>query len=111
MKHLYSLLPYLKKFKKKIYSGFFFIILSNASDSLYPLVIGMAIDDLSKGTLRHNLLTYVLVGLLIVVLRGTLSADICSRRTFDCSAKRYFPFSYTADSDSSITGDRERPSL
>lgn len=71
MKHLYSLLPYLKKFKKKIYSGFFFIILSNASDSLYPLVIGMAIDDLSKGTLRHNLLTYVLVGLLIVVLRGT----------------------------------------
>ena len=71
MKYLLSLLPYLKKFKKKIYSGFFFIILSNASDSLYPLVIGAAIDDLSKGTLRHSLLTYVLVGLLIVALRGT----------------------------------------
>ena len=71
MKYLLSLLPYLKKFKKKIYSGFFFIILSNASDSLYPLVIGAAIDDLSKGTLRHSLLTYVLIGLLIVALRGT----------------------------------------
>lgn len=71
MKYLLSLLPYLKKFKKKIYSGFFFIILSNASDSLYPLVIGAAIDDLTKGTLRHSLLTYVLVGLLIVALRGT----------------------------------------
>jgi ATP-binding cassette, subfamily B, multidrug efflux pump len=70
MKSLLELLPYLKKYKKKISLGFIFIILSNSSDSVYPLVIGAAIDDLTKGTLQHNLLTYALVGVGIVVVRG-----------------------------------------
>ncbi len=70
MKSLLALIPYLKKYKKKIFTGFTFIIFSNASDSLYPLVIGAAIDDLTKGTLQHSLLTYSLVGVGIVFVRA-----------------------------------------
>ena len=70
MNSLKALIPYLKKFKKKLSLGFIFIILSNSSDALYPLIIGAAIDDLTKGTLRHNLLTYALAGIAIVIVRG-----------------------------------------
>lgn len=70
MNSLKALIPYLKKYKKKIFTGFIFIILSNASDALYPLVIGAAIDDLTKGTLMHNLMTYALVGIGVVIIRG-----------------------------------------
>jgi len=70
MNSLKALIPYLKKFKKKLSLGFVFIILSNSSDALYPLIIGAAIDDLTKGTLRHNLLTYALAGIVIVIVRG-----------------------------------------
>lgn len=70
MNSLKALIPYLKKYKKKIFTGFIFIILSNSSDALYPLVIGAAIDDLTKGTLRHNMMTYALVGVGVVIIRG-----------------------------------------
>ncbi len=70
MNSLKALIPYLKKYKKKLYTGFVFIVLSNASDAFYPLVIGAAIDDLTKGTLRHNMLTYALVGVGVVIVRG-----------------------------------------
>src|SRR6188768_717969 len=70
MKSLLALIPYLKKFKKKFTLGFVFIILSNSTDSLYPLLIGAAIDDLTAGTLRHSMLTYALVGVCIVIMRG-----------------------------------------
>ena len=70
MNSLRALIPYLKKFKKKLSLGFVFIILSNSSDALYPLIIGAAIDDLTKGALRHNLLTYALAGIAIVIVRG-----------------------------------------
>ena len=70
MNSLKALIPYLIKFKKKLSLGFVFIILSNSSDALYPLIIGAAIDDLTKGSLRHNLLTYALTGIAIVIVRG-----------------------------------------
>ncbi|MDQ3020493.1 MAG: ABC transporter ATP-binding protein/permease [Bacteroidota bacterium] len=70
MKSLLALIPYLKKYKKKISYGFILIILSNSADSLYPLIIGAAIDDLMKGTLQHNLLTYALAAIGIVMVRG-----------------------------------------
>ncbi|MDZ4711559.1 MAG: ABC transporter ATP-binding protein [bacterium] len=70
MNSLSALIPYLKRYKKKISVGFIFIIFSNASDSLYPLIIGAAIDDLTKGTLQHNLLTYALAGIGVVLFRG-----------------------------------------
>lgn len=70
MKSLLELIPYYKKHKKKVLSGFFFILLSNGADSIYPLIVGMAIDDLTSGTLRHNMLTYALAGIGVVMLRG-----------------------------------------
>ncbi len=70
MKSLLALIPYLKKYKKKISVGFLLILLSNGTDSLYPLVIGAAIDNLTKGTLQHELSTYALVGIGIVIIRG-----------------------------------------
>ncbi|MBK8550529.1 MAG: ABC transporter ATP-binding protein [Ignavibacteria bacterium] len=70
MNSLKALIPYLRKYKKKLFTGFIFIILSNSSDALYPLVIGAAIDDLTKGTLTHNLMTYALVGVGVVIIRG-----------------------------------------
>lgn len=71
MKSLKALIPYLLKFKKKILTGFVFILLSNSTDAIYPLIIGAAIDDLTKGTLQHSLLTYALAGIGVVIVRGT----------------------------------------
>ncbi|MEO8666485.1 MAG: ABC transporter ATP-binding protein [Ignavibacteria bacterium] len=70
MKSLLALIPYLKKYKKKFSIGFVFIILSNSTDSLYPLVIGAAIDNLTSGTMVHSMLTYALAGVGLVMLRG-----------------------------------------
>ena len=70
MKSLLALIPYLKRYKKKFSLGFVFIVLSNSTDSLYPLVIGAAIDDLTSGTLRYSMLTYALIGIGLVMLRG-----------------------------------------
>lgn len=70
MKSLLALIPYLKKYRKKFWLGFIFIILSNASDSIYPLIIGAAIDDLTSGTLRHTPLMYALAGIGVVAMRG-----------------------------------------
>lgn len=70
MKSLSALIPYLKKYRKKISSGFVCIIFSNSLDSLYPLIIGSAIDDLTKGTLHHSLLLYSSAAVGVVVLRG-----------------------------------------
>ncbi|MEP7147159.1 MAG: ABC transporter ATP-binding protein [bacterium] len=70
MKSLLALIPYLKKYRKKFSLGFIFIIFSNATDSIYPLVIGAAVDDLTNGTLRNSMLTYALIGVGVVILRG-----------------------------------------
>ena len=71
MKSLKALIPYIRKFKKKILTGFVFILLSNSTDAIYPLIIGAAIDDLTKGTLQHSLLAYALAGIGVVIVRGT----------------------------------------
>jgi ATP-binding cassette, subfamily B, multidrug efflux pump len=70
MKPLLELKPYLKKYRKQIFLGFFFIILTNASDAVYPLIIGHAIDDLSTGNFRYSLLTYALAGIGMIAIRG-----------------------------------------
>ena len=82
MKSLKALIPYIRKFKKKILTGFVFILLSNSTDAIYPLIIGAAIDDLTKGTLQHSLLAYALAGIGVVIVRGTflfLTRQTCSK--------------------------------
>ncbi len=72
MKDLKPLIKYLKKYRKKLYTGFVFIIFSIILQSMYPLIIGNVIDDLSKGTLRYSLLVYALSGIVLVILSGIL---------------------------------------
>ncbi|MFC1565092.1 ABC transporter ATP-binding protein [candidate division KSB1 bacterium] len=68
MKSLLQLLPYLKKYKKGIVSGFFFILGANVFTTLAPKVMGYAIDSLSSNFTRNELLMYagLLVGVTIV---------------------------------------------
>jgi ATP-binding cassette subfamily B protein len=72
MKDLKPLIKYLKRYRKKLYIGFSFIIITIALQSLYPLIIGNAIDDLTNGTLRYSLLFYALSGVVLVILSGIL---------------------------------------
>ncbi|MBS1551351.1 MAG: ABC transporter ATP-binding protein [Bacteroidetes bacterium] len=70
MRSLLSLIPYFKKYKKKLLLGFIFILFSIGANSLYPLVIGAAVDDLSKGTHRYSLLVYALTGIGLIIFSG-----------------------------------------
>ncbi|MBN1632615.1 MAG: ABC transporter ATP-binding protein [Ignavibacteria bacterium] len=70
MKDLRPLIKYLRKYRKKLYAGFVFIVISISIQSLYPLVIGRAVDDLTGGVLRYSLLTYALFSIGLVILSG-----------------------------------------
>jgi ATP-binding cassette subfamily B protein len=70
MKSLLPLIPYIKKYRNKLLLGFVFILLSIGANSMYPLVIGAAIDDLSKGTFRHSLPEYMFAGIGLIVFSG-----------------------------------------
>lgn len=70
MKSLSALIPYLGRYKAKIVKGSVFAVIANGLDSIYPLIIGAAIDSLTSGELRHSLLTYAFAGIGSVALRG-----------------------------------------
>lgn len=72
MRDLKPLIKYLKKYRKKLCTGFVFIIFSIILQSLYPLIIGNVIDDLSQGTFRYSLLVYALSGIVLVIFSGIL---------------------------------------
>jgi ABC-type multidrug transport system fused ATPase/permease subunit len=84
MKSLLALFPYIKKYKSKTLWGCVFVLLSNGFDSIYPLIIGAAIDSLKEGTLKYSLLTFALAG------------------SWVSSTSRNIPFSYTAKSNSNV---------
>jgi ATP-binding cassette, subfamily B, multidrug efflux pump len=48
MKNLLSLKPYLLRYKKNLWSGFFFIILTNLLAVIAPKYIGLAIDTMNR---------------------------------------------------------------
>ena len=48
MKNLLSLKPYLLRYKKNLWSGFFFIILTNLFAVIAPKYIGLAIDTMNR---------------------------------------------------------------
>lgn len=70
MKSLLPLIPYFGRYRKKLFLGFFFILISIGANSLYPLVIGAAIDDLTSGVYRHSMLIYALSGISLIVFSG-----------------------------------------
>ncbi len=70
MRDLKPLLSYLKVYRKKLYLGFLFILLSITCQSIYPMIIGSAIDDISKNDFRYSLLSYISMGLGLVIIGG-----------------------------------------
>ncbi len=70
MRDLKPLLSYLKVYRKKLYLGFLFILLSITCQSIYPMIIGSAIDDISKSDFRYSLIAYISMGLGLVIIGG-----------------------------------------
>jgi ATP-binding cassette subfamily B protein len=70
MKNLYPLIPYLKKYKKKLFLGFFFIAVSIFLGSIYPQILGDAIDELTNQTNHHTYLYYCLLSVSLIFLSG-----------------------------------------
>ena len=70
MKSLLELIPYLKQRKNKLITGFVFIIITISLQALYPLVIGDAIDELTRGTNIKSMLFYAVKGVGLVFLSG-----------------------------------------
>jgi len=70
MKDLLPLIPYLKRYKAKLILGFVFVTISIFLQSMYPLVIGNAIDDLINKTNKGYLLNYALLSVGIILAGG-----------------------------------------
>jgi ATP-binding cassette, subfamily B, multidrug efflux pump len=70
MKDLIPLIPYLKKYKFKIFQGFLFVIISIYLQSMYPLVLGDAIDELTQKSNSQNLIYYSLLSTGIMLVGG-----------------------------------------
>lgn len=70
MKDLKALIPYLKKYKSKIFVGFLFVVVTIFLQSMYPLVIGNAIDELTLKKDSKNLLYYGLLSTIIILIGG-----------------------------------------
>ncbi|MFA5012773.1 MAG: ABC transporter ATP-binding protein [Ignavibacteria bacterium] len=70
MKSLYPLIPYLKSQKVKLFLGTIFVSISIFLQSMYPLVIGNAIDEISRGTTEVSYLHYALLSVGLILLGG-----------------------------------------
>lgn len=70
MKHLLTLIPYLKRYRAKLILGFIFISCSIALQSTYPLIIGDAVDSITKSSQPSELLIYSVKIILVVLLSG-----------------------------------------
>ncbi|HEY5536694.1 MAG TPA: ABC transporter ATP-binding protein [Ignavibacteria bacterium] len=70
MKDLLPLFPYLKRYKLKIFWGFSFVVISIFLGSLYPLVLGNAVDELTKQTSNHSFLYYGVVSVSLMLISG-----------------------------------------
>lgn len=70
MKSLLSLLPYIKKYKKKLILGFIFIILSISFSSLFPLIVGNGIDAIKSGVTTSQIIFYSGMAILAALIGG-----------------------------------------
>ena len=69
-KSLRPLFPYLKKYRGSYAVGGLCVLLLNGIWILFPLVIGHAIDDLTRGVTREKLLIYALLVLAVAFSKG-----------------------------------------
>lgn len=70
MKNLRSLKKYFLKYKKKLFLGFIFILLSNAGTVYVPILMKDAINQLQQNTTTHTLLFYATLIVLSSLFAG-----------------------------------------
>lgn len=70
MKSLLNLLPYIKKYKKKLILGFIFIILSISFSSLFPLIVGNGIDAIKSGVTTSQIIFYSGMAIVAALIGG-----------------------------------------
>ncbi len=70
MKSLLSLLPYIKKYKKKLILGFIFIVLSISFSSLFPLIVGNGIDAIKSGVTSSQIIFYSGMAIVAALIGG-----------------------------------------
>ncbi len=70
MKSLLSLLPYIKKYRKKLLLGIFFSISSISFASLFPLIVGNGIDALKNGISTSRIIFYSLMAIASTLIGG-----------------------------------------
>ncbi|MFZ1082329.1 MAG: ABC transporter ATP-binding protein [Candidatus Kryptoniota bacterium] len=86
MKHLFRLLPYLKKYKRVLVIGLFCVVLSNIFGNFIPLIIGAAIDELKKGPTPIKLLEYAALIISLMFLSGYFT--FMTRQTIIVTSRR-----------------------
>ncbi len=70
MRSLYPLIPYLKKYRKLLIAGFIFVSISIFLQSMYPLVIGSAIDEISNKSTVKPYVYYSVLSISIILAGG-----------------------------------------
>lgn len=70
MTYLKRLIPYLKRYKKKLITGFMVITLSAVFTNLIPFVISRAIDQIKNNTGDFSLLNYALLTVGFALISG-----------------------------------------
>jgi len=70
MKSLLSLLPYIKKYKRKLVLGFIFIFLSISFSALFPLIVGNGIDALKSGITYSKVIYYSISAIGAALISG-----------------------------------------
>ncbi len=85
MKSLLPLLPYLKAQKWKLISGTVFIAISIFLQSLYPMVIGSAVDEITNKTSNISYISYALISVGLILVGGFFL--FLTRRTIIVSSR------------------------
>ena len=70
MKELAPVFRYLKKYKKKLFYGFFVVIISVGLQVIYPIFIGKAIDELTFRTGQYPIFYYALAIIGLTLFSG-----------------------------------------
>jgi ATP-binding cassette, subfamily B, multidrug efflux pump len=70
MTHLRRLIPYLKRYKKKLFTGLLVISLSAIFTNLIPFVISKAIDQIKNNTAGPSLFKYALLTVGFAIISG-----------------------------------------
>jgi ATP-binding cassette subfamily B protein len=86
MKELKRLLPYLKKYRKRLYLGFLFVTVSNICSTYAPRVVGDTVDMVSSGDFAMQAVLWN-IGYLIALTIGSGLFMFLTRRTIIVSSR------------------------